>query len=69
MDPINPLHTEFYDNPACSFDEPHTIPEGWDAEALLRSVSAGHSGGTVEGRHHTTPQPTEKTGNAKNPVS
>ncbi len=69
MDPINPLHTEFYDNPAGSFDEPHTIPEGWDAEALLYTVSANHSGGAIEGRHTNHTQPTESAVNAKNPVS
>ncbi|MCC6146790.1 MAG: hypothetical protein IT308_04410 [Anaerolineaceae bacterium] len=35
MNPVNCNHPEFYDNYAYPFDEPHTIPAGWDAEAIM----------------------------------
>lgn len=37
MDPTNPYKPEFYENPACPFDEPHTIPAGWDVSSILES--------------------------------
>jgi hypothetical protein len=69
MDPINQLHSEFYDDHAYPFDEPHTIPEGWDAEALLRSVTTGSQGAAVEGSLPQPPLTLESANDAKNPVS
>lgn len=69
MDPINQLHSEFYDDHAYPFDEPHTIPEGWDAEALLRSVAAGSQGGAVESNPPQTTLNLESAKDAKKPLS
>lgn len=48
MDPTNQYKPEFYNNHAYPFDEPHTIPAGWDAEALMRPTSNGRQPETGE---------------------
>ncbi|NPV75298.1 MAG: hypothetical protein HPY59_02875 [Anaerolineae bacterium] len=71
MNPMNRYHPEFYDNHAYPFDEPHTIPAGWDAEALMRPYSNDlqRELGETEAPQSTSNQVSADRDDAKNPVS
>lgn len=71
MNPKNQYHSEFYDNHAYLFDEPHTIPAGWDAEALMQPNSNGHrhTAGETGSLYSSLNTASVDRDDAKNPLS